>query len=202
MGAASPVNDKSPDNNVPSVGLSWTGEVAGHGVVTLHGDADSVEKQIFALNPSLAEKFVPTNRFMSKTPREFNDSEVSATPGSAYFYTSPRGDANGMTARDDVNGAKKLSDGFNPIDWYCGTFATGDGKSNLATTLRSFSPPSNKASPVSVDKADPQNLRQFPRYTASSAGSVLPQTRTPPLPSGQSQAGRTGSPTASVLHAP
>lgn len=128
MGAASPVNDKSSDNNVPSAGLSWTGEVAGHGVVTLHGDADSVEKQIFALNPSLAEKFVPTNRFMSKTPGEFNDSEVSARPGSAYFYTSPRGGANGMAARDDVNGAKKLSDGFNPIDWYCGTFATGDGK--------------------------------------------------------------------------
>lgn len=109
-------------------------------MVTLHGDADSVEKQIFALNPSLAENFVPTNRFMSKTPDDFNASEVSATEGSAYFYTSPRGDANGMAARDDVNGAKKLSDGFNPIDWYCATFATGDGKSNLTTALRSFSP--------------------------------------------------------------
>lgn len=91
-------------------------------MVTLYGDAHSVQEQIFALNPSLAEKYVPPTRFMSKTPAPYNASEVFAGPGSAYYYKSSV-----MAARDDVNGEKKLSDGFNPTDWYCGTFATGDG---------------------------------------------------------------------------
>lgn len=89
-------------------------------MMTLYGDAGSVQEQIFALNPSLAEKYVPTTQFMSKIPRAYNASEVFATPDSAYYYKS--------LAVRDVNGAKKLSDGFNPTDWYCGTMATGDGK--------------------------------------------------------------------------
>ncbi|KAK7707212.1 hypothetical protein SLS63_013807 [Diaporthe eres] len=122
LGATSPTDGTNP----PPSSLSWTGEVAGHGVVTLYGDAGSVQEQIFALNPTLAEKYVPTTQFMSKTPPAYNTSEVFAGPGSAYYYKSTPHDANDMAARDDVNGAKKLSEGFNPTDWYCGTFATGD----------------------------------------------------------------------------
>lgn len=124
MGDANPVDGTSSHS-----GLSWTGEVTGHGVVTLFGDADSVEKQIFALTPSLAENYTPTTNFMGKTPSTYNASEVFAAPGSsAYYYKSTAGNANGVAVRDDVNGAKKLSDGFSPIDWYCATFATGDCK--------------------------------------------------------------------------
>lgn len=124
LGRASPV-----DGTNPNPGLSWTGEVAGHGVVTLFGDAGSVEEQIFALNPSLAENYIPTTKFMSKNPTAYNASEVFvASDSSTYYYKSPAGDANGVAVRDDVNGAKKLSDGFRPIDWYCATFATGDGE--------------------------------------------------------------------------
>lgn len=107
-------------------------------MMTLYGDAGSVQEQIFALNPSLAENFVPTTQFMSKIPPAYNASEVFAGPGSAYYYKSPANDANGMAVRDDVNGAKKLSDGFNPTDWYCGTFATGDGMYTPNTAVQSY----------------------------------------------------------------
>lgn len=97
-------------------------------MVTLHGDAGSVQEQIFALNPSLAKNYVPKTQFMSKTPPAYNDSEVFAGPNASYYFKYPAGGAKGMTVRDDVNGAKKLSDGFNPAEWYCATFATGDRK--------------------------------------------------------------------------
>lgn len=124
LATASPVDGMSPQS-----GLSWTGEVAGHGVVTLYGDAGSVQEQIFALNPSLAESHVPTTQFMAKTPPDVDFSELSATPDRAYYYKFPAvRDNSEIAARDDVNGAMRLSDTFGPSSWYCGTFATGDGK--------------------------------------------------------------------------
>lgn len=113
----------------PQSGLSWTGEVAGHGVVTLYGDAGSVQEQIFALNPSLAESHVPTTQFMTEFPPSVNFSELFATPDHAYYYKFPAGrDNSEIAARDDVNGAMRLSDTFGPSSWYCATFATGDCK--------------------------------------------------------------------------
>lgn len=97
-------------------------------MVTLYGDANSVEEQIFALNPSLAKDYVPATPFMSRTPAAYNASEVFATSNSTYYYKYPAGAANEMAIRDDVNGAWKLSQGPRPTDWYCATFATGDGK--------------------------------------------------------------------------
>ena len=123
LAIASPIDGLSPQS-----GLSWTGEVAGQ-VVTLYGDANSVEKQIFALEPSLAETHVPTTQFMAKTPPEVDFSELYSTPDGAYYYKFPGGrDSSEISARDDVNGAMRLSDTFGASDWYCGTFATGDGK--------------------------------------------------------------------------
>lgn len=124
LATASPIDGLSPQS-----GLSWTGEVDGHGVVTLYGDANSVQEQIFALNPSLAESYVPTTQFMAKNPPAVNFSELFSTPDGAYYYMYPAGsDSREIAARDDVNGAMRLSDTFAPSDWYCGTFATGDCK--------------------------------------------------------------------------
>ena len=93
-------------------------------MVTLYGDAGSVEEQIFALSPSLAKNYVPTNQFMSKTLPDYNASEVFDAGNSTYYYKYP----DKMAARDDVNGEKKLSEFFGAMDWYCSTFATGDCK--------------------------------------------------------------------------
>lgn len=93
-------------------------------MVTLYGDAGSVEEQIFALNPSLAKSHVATNQFMSQTIPDYNTSEVYDAGNSTYYYKYP----DRMAIRDDVNGAKRLSEFFGAMDWYCSTFATGDGK--------------------------------------------------------------------------
>lgn len=213
MGDTSPV-----DGTDPHSGLSWTGEVTGHGVVTLYGDADSVQKQIFALNPSLAENYTPNTKFISKTPPAYNASEVFTAPGSsAYYYKTLAGDANAVAVRDDVNGAKKLSDGFAPIDWYCATFATGDCKSNPTRQCSSslfesplpavsHTPSHSLALVLFIIPWTPllilENLTQIPRHTTLYPGSVLPLGRTPRTPCGPLQLGRTGHPPASVSRAP
>lgn len=92
--------------------------------MTLYGDAGSVEEQIFALNPSLAKIHVPTNQFMSQTIPDYNASEVYDAGNSTYYYKYP----DRMAIRDDVNGAKRLSEFFGPMHWDCSTFATGDCK--------------------------------------------------------------------------
>lgn len=91
--------------------------------MTLYGDASSVEEQIFALNPSLAKTYTPTNRFTSNIPPAYKASEVFDVGNSTYYYTSQ----DRITSRNDINGAMKLSDFFGRMDWYCSTFATGDG---------------------------------------------------------------------------
>ncbi|POS79195.1 hypothetical protein DHEL01_v202418 [Diaporthe helianthi] len=110
---------------LPNSSLTWTGEVAGHGKVTLHGDASSVEEQIFALNPSLAkDRYDPTRQPASNiiTLPDYEDFDVFDAGNSTYRYTSP----DGLATRDDVNGEKKVSEFFRQMDWYCATFATGN----------------------------------------------------------------------------
>ncbi|KAG8157588.1 hypothetical protein KVR01_012630 [Diaporthe batatas] len=106
----------------PVSGLSWTGEVAGHGRVTLYGDASSVEEQIFALNPSLATDYAPTSPFMTNNRPSYEASEVFDAGNSTYYYKYP----DRVAARNDIHGSLKLSDFFGPMHWDCSTFATGD----------------------------------------------------------------------------
>lgn len=92
--------------------------------MTIYGDLSSVEEQIFALNPSLAKNHTTTNQFMRNNPPGFKASEVFDVGNSTYYYSF----SNGMAARNNINGAMKVSDFFGPMNWYCSTFATGDGK--------------------------------------------------------------------------
>ncbi|KAJ0110237.1 hypothetical protein J7T55_000670 [Diaporthe amygdali] len=118
LGAAVPTSDTT----TTTTELSWTGEVAGHGTVTLYGDAYSVEQQIFALDPAAAANYVPENPFMSENPPAFNETEVVVTANRSY-YSKTRAV---IAGRDQVNQEMSLSDSpFGETHWFCATFATG-----------------------------------------------------------------------------
>lgn len=106
------------------VNRAGTGEVAGHGIVTLYGDAYSVEQQIFALDPTAASSYVFNNPFMSEHPPVFNETEMEVTANLSY-YSKTRA----VAGRDSVNEEMSLGDEeFGDIHWYCATFATGSCK--------------------------------------------------------------------------
>ncbi|KAL1852080.1 hypothetical protein Daus18300_012292 [Diaporthe australafricana] len=116
LGATNPT-----DGSVLQSGLSWTGEVAGHGIVTLFGDAYAVEQQIFALDPAAATSYVFKNPFMSEHPPVFDETEMEVTANLSY-YSKTRA----VAGRDSVNGEMSLADApFYDTHWYCATFATG-----------------------------------------------------------------------------
>lgn len=133
IATASPLNSTNA-----SSGLRWTGEVPGHGLVTLYGTVDSVEQQLFALSPSLREDYVLANPYMSPTPRPFNETEMVVS-NLSYSY-KPAGSAS-IAGRADVDPGVNVDQGYGETHWYCGNFATGSCRwFSRARALRKLHP--------------------------------------------------------------
>lgn len=120
--------DGSPSNgtagNVTGT-LRWSGEVPGHGWITINGSVDSVEQQIFDLNPALRESYVLFNPYMNRIPQSFNETTMSV---SNLSYSVRPASGVSIESRNDVNDGISLDHGYGDTHWYCGNFATGSCK--------------------------------------------------------------------------
>lgn len=133
--ASTPINSTNTTS-----GLRWTGEIPGHGSVTLYGSVDAVEKQIFDLVPTLRENYAVTNPFMSPSPRPFNDTAVTVSNLSYSYDSTDLTENTSIASRSDIDLGIDVNSGpYSETHWYCGNFATGSCESFHRDLFRCFS---------------------------------------------------------------